>query len=518
MSRINNSFKNIIAGTGGYILDIILRFITRTIFINIFTAQYLGINGLFSNIISMLSLAELGVGSAITYNLYKPIAQHDEKHIALLMKLYKNAYRIIGLAMGILGIILIPFLPYIIKDDLSFINANLVFCIFLLQSVSSYFFFAYKRTIIVAHQKEYIVTIITSLFSIISSILKILILLIFESFILYLLSFVIVDILCSIFIAIKSDSMFPYLKEKATDLLPKQDRKEIIKNCYAIFIYKVNVVVQDATDNIVLSTFIGLNIVGIYSNYLLIISIVKKMLFKLFDSLKASIGDLHASEDIEHELFIFKAVNFFTMYIFGLASIGIFVVVNEFITVWIGDSFILGQIFVLLLAFEMYIFGLQKSLATFRVSMGLFQQAKYRPIFNAIINLIVSIILVQYIGIHGVLIGTIVSSLLTFMWFDPYIIYKYGFNKSVKEYYITNIKYILVIILSGGISFIVSKIIIKEGIFYIIISTVISIVVTTFFVTVFYRKSKEFKYIYNIIKNQLKRLKYNYRRNRDKPF
>lgn len=507
MSRVKNSFINFLASIGGQILSIILGFVTRTIFINTLGIKYLGINGLFTNIISMLSLVELGVGSAIIFDLYKPIAKNDTNRIILLMKFYKSAYRIIGLVIGVIGILIMPFLPYIIKDDISFVNVNLVFFIFLLQSVASYLFFMYKSAIIITHQKEYIVTLITSIFSIISSVVKITVLIVFNDFILYLISFIIVDILANLYIAHKADLMYPYINKKTNDVIPKAEKREIFKNCYAIFIYKVNNVIQDATDNILLSTFIGLNIVGIYSNYLLIITAIRRFLSKIYNAIKASVGDLHAHEDIDHELFVFKAVNFFTMCSFGLAAVGIFVVVNEFIYVWVGNEFVLSQSFAFLIALELYIFGLQKFLSTFRISMGLFQQAKYRPLFNSVINLIVSIILVQYIGIYGVLIGTIISSLLTYMWFDPLVIYKYAFKRSVKEYYITNIKYLLLISLSGTVSYFLSRLIIFEGVFFIIVSAIISIITTLFFILVFYRKSKEFKYIYSISISILLKLK-----------
>jgi O-antigen/teichoic acid export membrane protein len=499
MSRVNNSMKNLVASTGGEVLTILLKFITRSVFIKTLGTQYLGINGLFTNILSMLALAELGVGSAIIFDLYKPIAQNNKKKINQLMNLYRKTYRIIGLVVAALGVCLIPFLPYIIKDDVSFINVNAIFLLFLMQNVSTYLFFAYKSAIIKAHQKEYISTIIGYYFSIVTNIMQIIILVVFNNFTLYILTVVVFNILKNLFIALKSDKMFPYIKEKSDDILPKEERKHIFKNTFAIFIYKVNGVVVNATDNIILSIFIGLRIIGIYSNYLLIISVIKTMLNKFYNAIAASLGDLHASDDVENEHKIFKVVNFFTMCSYGLASIGTFVVANNFITLWIGEEFVLSQAFAFLVATEIYIFGLQKTLATFRTAMGLFQQAKYRPVFGIIINLGISILLVQYIGIYGVLIGTISSSLLTYMWFDPYIIYKHVFKRSVKEYYLTNIKYVLVIIIAGGLSYYLSSLINLDGVIFIIIQTLICFIVTGLIIFILYKNKPEFRYILNLI-------------------
>ncbi|HHX37630.1 MAG TPA: hypothetical protein GX717_06585, partial [Clostridiaceae bacterium] len=346
-----------------------------------------------------------------------------------------------------------------------------------------------------------------STFSLFNSLIQVLALLIFGNFILYVSITVFINIVQNIYIARKADSMYPFINEKVSESIAKDEKKEILKNCYAIFLYKINDVILKATDNIVLSSFIGLSIVGIYSNYLLIVSTFKMFLDKIYDGVKDSIGNLHASADPGQVYLIFKVINFFTACIFGLASVGTFVVANEFISVWIGDKFVLSQLFALLIAIELYIMGLQKFLSTFRTSMGLFQQAKYRPVIGSILNVIFSIILVQYWDISGVIMGTILASLLTYMWYDPFIIYKHVFKKSAKEYYITNIEYVMVMFLAGGLSFFLSKLIIRSGVGYVIVATIISIIVTFGIIFVLYRKTKEFKYIMNIVKKYTYKLK-----------
>lgn len=500
MSRIKNSCKNLFTSAGGQLLVILLGFFTRSVFIGTLGTQYLGINGLFTNIVSMLSLADLGIGTAITFNLYKPILDNDKHKILLLMNLYKKVYIIIGFAILVLGICLIPILPYLIKGDISFINVNVIFILYLFQSVSSYMFFAYKSSLIKANQTEYIITGIGYFFTIVTNIMQILVLVVFNNFTLYIFTVIIFNILNNLAVAIKSDKLYPFIKEKTDEVLDKVEMKEIFKNCYAIFLYKVNAVVLNATDNLVLSAFIGLNIVGIYSNYLLIIKAIKSIFVIFYNAVTASLGNLHASSDVEYESFIFRVVNLMSFWMFGVASIGVFIAANGFISIWIGSDYKLHQNFVLLISLDLYMYGIQKALATFRTTMGLFQQAKYRPVFGIVINLVVSIILVQYFEINGVMLGTIIANLLTYSWLDPYIIYKHGFKESVKGYYIKNTIYFLAVVVAGGLSYSLSMSIKVSGVLFVITCGIISVVVPCLLFFILFGRTKEFVYIVSLAK------------------
>jgi O-antigen/teichoic acid export membrane protein len=506
MSRIKNSFKNALSSTLGEFLSIILKFITRSVFIHALGTQYLGINGLFTNILTILSLSELGVGTAITYNLYKPIAEKDTEKIKILMKFYRQTYTVIGVLVAILGLLLLPFLPLIIRDDLGIININLIFIIYLMQSVSSYLFFAYKGALIKAQQKEYIINVLGYYFSIATSIIQIITLLIIRNFTLYIFIVVVTNILKNLFVAIKVDRLYPYLKEKTDGRLSKDELKQISENVFAIMLYKINTVVLNATDNIILSMFIGLNIVGLYSNYLLIITTIKAFLSKFYQAIGASVGDLHANNKKEHEYFIFRCLNFFTVYAYGIAAVGTFVTANIFISTWIGDIYTLSQSFVLLISIELYMSGINRLMITYRNSMGLFKQAKYRPVVGSIINLALSLYLVQFIGINGVIIGTIVSNLLTYIWYDPYVVMKFGFNKPAIEYYWLNIKYVSIVFISGIISYTVSTTIEIQGVRSFIIYGLLSVLISMFLMHVAFSRSAEYKYFLVLIRKFWKSL------------
>lgn len=433
-SRTDFVVKNLMTGIVAQVLVMLLSFATRTVFVRVFGEEYLGINGLFSNILSVLSLAELGIGNAIIFQLYKPLADKNYKRITQFMTLYKWAYRGIGILIVLLGLFLIPFLPVLIKDYNSLnglgINAILLFILYLMQAVSSYLFFSYKSSIIRANQQEYILNIVSYIITILTNITQMVVILVFKDFLLYTATIILYNIIMNFINAKIADKMFPVIKEKVTKL-SHQELKNIFKDCFALFIYKVNSVVLKATDNIVLSSFLGLKIVGIYSNYLMIYTAIKSILSKIYESLTASLGNMHATEKIEYEIQIFKSISLLTAILYGIASVGIATIANEFINIWIGNAYVIPQPFPILIGLEIYTVGLRTMYSKYRTTMGLFQQGKYRPLAGMIINIIFSVILVQYIGIHGVLIGTIVADWSTVVWYDPYILYKYFLEKSI---------------------------------------------------------------------------------------
>lgn len=460
-SRTTNTIYNFISSVGGQLITILMQFIVRTVFINTLGKSYLGINGLFSNILSMLSLAELGVGTAILFKLYDPIANEDKHRITILMKFYKKIYTLIGIVIAIIGICLIPFLHFLINDyerlgELG-INVILIYLLYLFQSISSYLFWAYKSAIIKADQKEYFINLITYIFTILSGILQIIILCVFNNFELYVIVAVLNTILQNFAVSILANKKYSYINDKIDEKIETKEIKEIIKDCGALFLYKLNGVVLKATDNIIISMFLGLEMVGVYSNYYILYTTINTVFSKVFDSVTHSLGNLHTTHDYKNEYKVFKSTNIISVILGSTAGIGILCVADEFISAWIGKEWMIMQPFALLMGIELYTLSMRVVMSRYRNAMGLFQQSKYRPLAGMIINLIVSIILVKYWGICGVLVGTIVADWTTMMWFDPIIIHKYGFknNYSVKRYYLKNLKYIVITVCIGIIDWLI---------------------------------------------------------------
>ncbi len=505
MTRTENSTKNMYTGLINQFLTLILRFITRTVLIKYLGTEFLGINGLFSNILTMLSLADLGIGSALVYALYKPIAENDYERQTIIIKYMQKTYHTIGLIIIGIGIIISPFLSYIIKEKVTIINIYIVFFMYLFQTASTYLFFPSRIEFLGANQKRYIYNNINSIIIILSNIFQIIILIIFRNFYLYLITVILFNVIQEFIIAIKTEKKYPFIKNKINKSLTKEEKKDIFKDCGALMIYRTNYVILTATDNIIISKYIGLVAVGLYSNYLLVTNSITNLLSIFFNSITASIGNLHVYNEKEKEYFIFKITNFITVTLFGISCVGIYVLINNFITIWIGEEYLLSKSFVIIVTINLYIEGLRKLLATYRTSYGLFRQAKIIPIIGAVTNIIISIILVQRIGIFGVLLGTLISNMISFMWYDPLLIYKKVFNKNVFNFYISNILYIILFV---GISIICEKIcqlITISGLIGFVIEGLICVIVSILIIFIIFNKTKHFEYLKEIVSKILKK-------------
>ena len=511
-TRTKRSVINVITGFGGQLLNIVLQFAVRTIFINTLGKEYLGIDGLFSNILSMLSLAELGVGSAIAFRLYKPLGDKDEKRVRVLLKFYRLAYKAIGGLIFILGLILIPFLPVLIKDYDSLeglgINAVLLFLLFLMQSVSSYLFLAYRSTVVTADQKQYVLDLVNYAVRVLTSVLQIILLIVFKSFIIYTVVAIFTEIGDSLLKGIVAKKKYPQFFIPEEDKLSKEEIKEMFEDCGALFLYKVNGVVVKASDNLVLSMFIGITAVGLYSNYLLIHNVCSQLIKRLFNATRASMGNLFATETMERKYGFFRVVNFMTALMFGTAGVGVAVCGNEVIEVWLGTDYVLAQSVPILIGIELFFAGIAVNLGQVRSISGIFRQAWYRPLLGIIINIIVSVVFVQFWGISGVILGTIASYVLTNFLIEPALIYKYAFNnyKPALDYYKDNCLYILTCITLAVADFwACSRIFTGYGWFSVVAHVLITgMSVPAAFIILFHKKD-EFQYLLRVAKGIMRK-------------
>ena len=499
MTRTENSTKNMYTGLIYQILVLVFRFVTRTVFINSLGSEYLGINGLFSNILTLLSLADLGIGGALVYSLYEPIAKKDEGRQRVIVQYLHKLYIIIGVAILVIGIILLPFLKYLIKDNVTFINLNLVFLVYVFQTASTYLFFPSKVEFLCANEKRYLYNKIANIIVILSNLAQILILIIFKNFYLYLFTVIIFNILQAYLVSRKTNKLYPFITKKTKKTLTKEEKKNIFKDCGSLMIHRMNYIVLTATDNIIISKYLGLSTVGLYSNYVLITNSITNILSTFFDSISASIGNLQTNSSKDKDYQIFKLTNFITAVCFGVFSVGIYVLANDFIKLWLGDSYLLSTTFVAMISINLYIEGLRKFLSTYRSAHGLFREKKLVPLIGMIINIVVSIILVQKIGLFGVLLGTFISNVTTFMWVEPYIIYKKVFNKNVSGYYLKNILYLVFFIVMALICRKVCNLIPISGILGFIIYGIITVMIPLIIIILIYYKSEYGEYFKNII-------------------
>ena len=494
-SRTINSKNNFITGVISHLIIMAMAFVCKTVFINTLGKPYLGINGLFHNIINLLSFTELGIGAAIIYNLYKPIAENDEKRIYVLMKFYRFAYRIIGFAVIGIGLVLLPFLPYMMKGNVpSFINVNLIFILYLLQSASSYFFFAYKSAIIRANQQAYIINRAYWWNTIILNTLQILSLIFITNFELYVALSIFTNIGMNIYVAHVSDKLFPFINKKSDDKLSWAETKDILRNCYALSLWKINALVNSSIDDIILSALAGLEIVGIYSVAQLIRDNIAKLLTTFFTSITASVGNLNVLEK-ERDHQIYSVINFITVVMFSISSLGFFFVVNPFLKIWLGDSFMLNIYAVLFFSIDIYLKGLSNLHSTFRNALGLFKYMKYRPLIGTLTNVILSFALAARYEIAGVVFATVVCNTILYFIMEPIIVYRYGFGIKTWEFYRKNLIFVLLVVLMGlGIYGVLSLFELK-GIWQILVNGSLAVIVPLLVFPLLYWKSDEIKFI-----------------------
>lgn len=491
-SRTSNVVRNMWVGTFFQILSLFLGFLSRTIFIKILGEEYLGLNSLFTNILTILSFAELGIGNAIIFNMYKPLANNDTKQLKKLISFYKKTYTIIGLSILIIGLMIVPFIPSVI-DEIPDIKENiyLIYILFLIDTSISYFF-SYKTSIITADQKNYIVVMCTYIFKICQIVLQLILLYFTREYLLYLVLQVINTFLTNLFLSYKAKKMYPFLKEIGNNRLPKKEKDTIFSNVKALIIYKLDSVILNGTDSIIISKYLGLAILGLYSNYYLLVSAITQVLSQLFNAFTSSVGNLIAKENEEKSKEVFNQLYYFTVAIYCVVCICLYLLFNDFVTIWLGEKYLLSNFVVFTIVAHMYVNGVQFAGFTFRNASGNFIQFKYAPIFSSVLNIILSIVLAKYLGLGGVFLATIVSRLSTSTWIDPYIVYKNIFKENVFEYFIKYIKYLVIILVCFIPCYYLSKLINVANIGWFIIKGVMLVLVSMVMFLLLTFKTSEF--------------------------
>ena len=434
-SRTENSIQNVKTGLIVQLVNKIMVFIVRTVFIKCLNTEYLGVHGLFGNILTILSFAELGIGTAIIYNMYKPVAEDDKEKIKSLMKLYKQSYNIIGVIVFILGLLVIPFMGYIVKDVPN-IKENIIFIylLFLFNTSVSYFF-TYKKSIIIAYQKQCIINNIDTLCYIFRGLLEIIILIVTKNFILYLLIEIVMTILENVVIAIKANKMFPYLKDYDVKKIDKLEKKRIFENVKSLVVYQFGAVVMNGTDNILISSLINVNTVGLCSNYTMIINAIKSVLQTSLNGITASIGNLNATGSVEQKEKIFYQLTFINYIIYSFCTISFIVLLNPFVEIWLGSKYVLTLSVSIALSTSFFIDGIRQPGFAYRTTLGLFNKSKMTPYIGTITNIVLSILLCKMMGVTGIFVATCIAQLCSYSWIDPYLIHKYEFKTSVWKYY-----------------------------------------------------------------------------------
>lgn len=505
--RTKNSIRNSIVSLISNTFAVLVAFISQAIFIRVLGIEYLGLNGLFTNVITMLSIFELGVGNAIVYNLYEPIAKNNIKKIKSLVRFYKKAYNVISIVILIIGLLLIPFLDLIVGETTLNVNIYYVYVLFLLSTVTSYVI-AYKRNLLYANEQNYLIDLVHVCYLVVVNILQLLLLYLTKNYYIYLIIKIICQFLENYAISVITDKKYSYVLEKDVEKLDINTEKDIFTKVKALIYHKVGAVVINGTDNIIISIYLGIKEVGIYNNYYIIINAVKVIFSQVITSTTASVGNLLVTEKEEKRYDIFKKMRFINFWIAVFCSVALLLVTNPFISIWIGNEYLVINLVLYTLIFNFFQKMMRVTYGTFKESAGIYVEDKIIPLIESFLNIVFSIILLKIFGLAGVFMGTIVSGLILWVYSYPKFVYKKLFNRSYIDYAKETLGYIVLFLIISFLSIIISSVFNFDNLYLqILINVIISIIVPNFIIMIFFSKTDNFKYSIDLLKSLIATIK-----------
>lgn len=502
MSRVRQAGKNIFFGYISNFIILFMGLLQRHVFIMVLDRTLLGVNGLYTDILSMLSLAELGIGSALNYSLYKPVAEGNQEKIKSYMWLYRKAYLAIAGVITVIGLALAPFLPYLLKESggISVRDLTVYYLIFLFNTVSTYFV-AYKYSLANAQQRNYIQTNIATVTKIVTVCAQIVILFLTKNFLLYLLTQAAVELLQKIFVSIYFNRLYPYLRDRNVRKLEKEETDLVVTKTKALMFHKIGDVARLSTDSVIITYFMNVEWVGVVGNYTMIITYAANFISVIFNSVISGFGNLVATESKEKQYAMFKVYRFFACWLYGFASVGFWLLLTPLVTgIWLDESWKLGQAVLTLILIDLYFKGSRTVLVNFKIAAGVFEQDKYLSLIQGGVNLVLSIIGIQYIGLAGVYVGTVVSGVMANL-IQPVIVYRDCFGRSAWPYFGDSAKFIGVIAGVAAVLVPVKHLLMAQVnlVTFVVMVVIVTIVYNAVFV-LFFRRTEEFGYLWTLVK------------------
>lgn len=507
--RLLNTLKNSFYGIFSQVFIIFIGFFSRRVFLDMLPEAYLGLNGLFSNVISILSLTELGFGTAAIYALYKPLADNNERKLSALMNLYAKIYHVMFFVVMGLGLILLPLIPYLIKDVPDLPHIYLIYYLFVINSALSYLF-AYKRSLLFADQKNYKIMQVTMVCKILLNVFQIIALYTTQNYLLYLIIMIVMGFVENLIISLIVDKTYPYLKKYKNEKIDEGTKHELIVNTKALLMHKIGSIAVFQTDNLITSAFVGVITVGVYNNYTMIINQLHTLIGSVIDGAKASIGQYNASESDENKLKMFFKLNFVNHVVYSFCTTALFCLLNPFIeSIWLKQAEMLFPMFtVFLLCIYFYLRGMRYSYNLVKETSGIYNPDRYKAIFEAVMNVATSILFVKFFGFDGVLLGTIVTTLSVPYVIEVYVTFKYAFHCGPWVYYKAFAKNVLTTLLMTGISYFLCRTIFPTtNLLTFVAMGIICAVVSVLVNVLFYCRSEEFAYFYTLAKTFAEKLK-----------
>lgn len=493
--RVTNATRNIFFGMILKIYQILLPFFMRTVIVYFMGIKYLGLNGLFSSILLVLNLAELGVGSAMVYSMYEPIIRKDKQQICALLKLYRKYYRIIGAIIAVVGTAVLPFVPHLIAKNAvdevpADINIYIVYLLNLACTVISYWLFAYRGSLLTAHQRDDIsskVSLITNTFQYVG---QLLVVIIFKDYYLYLIVSFLTQVLTNVVVAYFSSKKYPEYKPEGT--LDPEIVRSINQRIKDLFTSRLGMVMVMSMDSIVLSIFMGLTPLAIYNNYYYLVKSVITILQVIYVSCTAGIGNSIILESGEKNYNDMKKFTFIVAWLVGICSCCLLCLLHPFMLIWMGEEYTLG--IVIDICFTLYFFVDQMNLVlhTYKNAAGIWHEDRFRPIATAFTNLILNIILVNFLGIYGVLIASVISVSCVGMPWILHNIFKTMFKRSKREYVVRIFYYAAITFIACVACYFACSFVSLGGLLGLAIKLVICGVLSNIIFFIFYSRVKEF--------------------------
>ena len=495
IKKVKNLKTNVIYGLIYRIISLFFPFLIRTVMINTLSSEYLGLSGLFSSILQALNLFELGIGSALVFNMYGSIATNDKDKLCALYNYYKKCYRTIGTIIFTIGILLLPFLPHLIKGSYpENINLYIIYMIYLLNTVLTYWLYAYKNSIALAHQRtdiEYKVLIVNQ---IIMYIIQILLLIIFKNYYFYIIVLPIFTVFKNIMVSKKIDKEYKNIKPYGN--ISDEEKDKVLKNIKSLFGHQIAFTVINSADSIVISSFLGLNELAIYNNYYYIFSAIINLLAILFTSIQAGIGNDILTSSSENIFLNFKRFRFFVYTLVSICSMCLFTLYQPFMHLWMGKDMMLLNWEVIFFVIGFYITQTRKVITTYKNAAGMWKEDFWKPYFVIIVDIIFDILLINKIGSIGAMISTIISMGLVAVPWEVHVLYNKLFKIKEKEYYYFLIKSISLFVLNILLLHFAMKCIsFPQIIIEIIVKFAITLLISLTIYCIFNVKNDEFKWL-----------------------
>lgn len=502
--RTKKASQNFIINFVTVLLGLVPVFFVRQIFLETLGTELLGLSSLYISIMGLLVLAELGITTAIIYSLYKPFAEGNQITIRGYMAFYTRFYQLVGVGIFVAGLIIMPFLNIFVKGDIPLEEARLYYLLFLINAVISYFFSA-RLSILIVAQEGYKLAVGMTVSKLIVAFLQILLLSVYASFAFFLIIQLLVSCIYLLFMNayVRKKYSWLYSGPKKMDL---EDKKSLLKNVKALFLHKIGEVVVFSTDNLLISYYINLTVVGIFHSYNMIITAATTMIYSGMNGLTASIGNLlvDGKEDLVYK--VHKRLFFFSFWLVSFTAIAFFNTIQQFVLLWLGETQYLDRLVISLILLNFYFSLMRASVEKFKEAGGLHHPDRFAPLFEAALNLITSLLLVKHLGLPGVFIGTLLSNLAVIFWVKPLVVYKYIFKVSVRQYFLMYFKYFSLAMIPLFLSYAATKelqeIVTIEAF---LLNCFINIVIINSIYLLLFRNNAEFHYFKTLVWNKLKR-------------